>query len=171
MSSLATTTEPIMQFSCTNRAMERRSSSREVGTLTLRNTTVSVVENGRFNKGIPLEAIATDDSNVTSTYSEIVRLKEFIGKSQVPIRSVIVVSDPHHMRRARWTYRLLLEGQVCVQMAPVPFNSAHHQRRWWTDELSRSYVENQYLKTVYHYARYKFAVGSIKELLAGLDRD
>jgi uncharacterized SAM-binding protein YcdF (DUF218 family) len=121
--------------------------------------------------GIPLEAIATDDSSVTSTYSEVVRLKEFIAKSQIPIHSVIVVSDPFHMRRARWTYRLLLDGKVRIQMAPVPFDSTPYQRRWWTDESSRSYVENEYLKTVYYYARYKFAAGPINGWLARFDRD
>jgi len=39
------------------------------------------------------------------------------------------------------------------------------------DELLRSYVENEYLKTIYSYARYKFAVGLTKELLAGIDQD
>jgi uncharacterized SAM-binding protein YcdF (DUF218 family) len=122
-------------------------------------------------QGIPLEGIATDDSKATSTYSEVVRLKEFIAHSRVPIHSVIVVSDPYHMRRARWTYRQVLGDQVRIQMAPVPFSLTPYQRRWWTDELSRSYVENEYLKTVYYYARYKFAVGPIKGWLARFGRD
>jgi uncharacterized SAM-binding protein YcdF (DUF218 family) len=122
-----------------------------------------------LKQGIPLEAIAMDDSEVTSTYSEVVKLKEFIAQSRVPIHSVIVVSDPYHMRRARWTYRLLLDGQIRIQMAPVPFDSTHYQRRWWTDERSRDYVENEYLKTVYYYARYQFAFGPIKGWLARFD--
>jgi uncharacterized SAM-binding protein YcdF (DUF218 family) len=122
-------------------------------------------------QGISREAIVIDDSDVTSTYSEVVKLTEFMAKSQAPIRSVIVISDPFHMWRARWTYRRLLGDKIRIQMAPVPFESSLYQHRWWTDQLSRSHVGNEYLKTAYYYARYKFAVGPIKEWLVSLDRD
>jgi uncharacterized SAM-binding protein YcdF (DUF218 family) len=124
-----------------------------------------------LEQGIPLEAVAIDDSWVTSTYSEAVKLKEWIAQSQAPIHSVIVVSDPYHMRRARWTYRHLLGDQVSIQMAPVPFEQSPYQRRWWTDELSRQYVRDEYLKTVYYFLRYQFGVGPIGEWLAPFDRD
>jgi uncharacterized SAM-binding protein YcdF (DUF218 family) len=122
-----------------------------------------------LEQGIPLEAVAIDDSRVTSTYAEVVRLKEFITHSQAPVRSVIVVSDPYHMRRARWTYRHVLGDQVSIQMAPIPFDSSPYQRRWWTDEDSRQYVKNEYLKMIYYYARYQLGVGPLEEWLASFD--
>jgi uncharacterized SAM-binding protein YcdF (DUF218 family) len=131
-------------------------------------------EHGReraLQQGVPPQAIAIDGSSVTSTYSEAVKLKEFIAESQSPANSVIVVSDPYHMRRARWTYRLLLGDQVRIQMAPVPFDSTPYQRRWWTDELSRQYVRDEYLKIVYYYARFQLSWGLVREWLASLDRD
>jgi len=131
-------------------------------------------KNGRemaLRQGVPWQVIITDDSDVTSTYSEVLRLRELIAKSQEPTHSVIVVSDPFHMRRARWVYARLLGNQVRIQMAPTPFDSSLYQRRWWTDELSRRHVVNEYLKTVYYYARYKFALGPMKGWLASLDRD
>jgi uncharacterized SAM-binding protein YcdF (DUF218 family) len=76
-----------------------------------------------LDQGVPPEAIATDDTTVTSTYSEAVRLKEFIANSPVPIHSVTVVSDPFHMRRARWAYRRVFGNEISLQMAPVPFES------------------------------------------------
>jgi uncharacterized SAM-binding protein YcdF (DUF218 family) len=124
-----------------------------------------------LEQGIPLEAIAIDDSQVTSTYSEAVKLKELIEQSQAPIHSVIVVSDPYHMRRARWTYRHLLGVQVSLQMAPIPFELSPYQRRWWTDEKSRQYVKNEYLKIAYYYARYQFGVGPLGEWLISFDQD
>jgi uncharacterized SAM-binding protein YcdF (DUF218 family) len=123
-----------------------------------------------IEQGVPPQAIAIDGSLVDSTYSETVKLKEFMAPSQASIRSVIVVSDPHHMRRAHWTYRHLLGDQVSVQMAPVPFGVSPYQRRWWTDEKSRQYVKNEYLKIAYYYARYQFGVGPLGEWLASLDR-
>jgi uncharacterized SAM-binding protein YcdF (DUF218 family) len=124
-----------------------------------------------LEQGIPLEAMTIDDSRVTSTYSEVVRLKEFIAQTQAPVQSVIVVSDPHHMRRARWTYRRVLGDSVRVQMAPVPFELSPYQRRWWTDEESRRYVRDEYRKMVYYLARYQFSWGPLREWLASLDQD
>jgi uncharacterized SAM-binding protein YcdF (DUF218 family) len=135
---------------------------------------VNHAEHGKeraIERGVPTQAIAIDRSPVTSTYSETVKLKEFIAESQTPIHSVIVVSDPHHMRRARWTYRRVLGDQVSVQMAPVPFDVSRHQRRWWTDAASQRFVKNEYLKMAYYYARYQFGLGPLGEWLASLDRD
>lgn len=124
-----------------------------------------------LEQGVPPEAIAIDDSQVASTYAEVVQLKEFITLSQAPVRSVIVVSDPYHMWRARWTYRHVLGNQVSVLMAPVPFELSPYQRRWWTDEASQKYVRDEYLKVLYYYARYQFNLGPLKGWLVSLDRD
>jgi uncharacterized SAM-binding protein YcdF (DUF218 family) len=124
-----------------------------------------------LQQGVPPEAIATDDSRVTGTFSEAIRLKRFIDQSQVPIRSVIVVSDAYHMRRARWTYQKVLGDHIRVQMAPVPFDASPYKRRWWNDTASRAYVKNEYLKTLYYYARYQLSWGPVKEWLASLDVD
>lgn len=124
-----------------------------------------------LKQGIALEAISLNDSEITSTYSEVVRLIEFISQSQVPIHSVIVVSDSHHMRRARWAYRQILGDQITVQMAPVPFKLSPYRRRWWTDENSREMIRDEYLKFLYYIARYQLSWGVVKEWLASFDRD
>jgi uncharacterized SAM-binding protein YcdF (DUF218 family) len=124
-----------------------------------------------LQQGIPPQAITIDGSEVTSTYAEIGQLKEVITHSQEPIRSVISVSDPYHMRRARWTYRHVLGDQVSVQMAPVPFDLSPYQHRWWTDGASRQYVKEEYLKIAYYYARYQYSVGPLRTWLASLDRE
>jgi uncharacterized SAM-binding protein YcdF (DUF218 family) len=123
-----------------------------------------------LKEGIPLEAIAIDDSEVKSTYAEVERLKEFIDQSDVPIRSVIVVSDPHHMRRARWAYRHVLGNGVRISMAPVPFESSPYKRQWWTDKESKRMVKDEYVKLGYYLARYQFSGGPLKAWLASLDR-
>jgi uncharacterized SAM-binding protein YcdF (DUF218 family) len=108
--------------------------------------------------GVRPEDIFPDSSWSTTTYEEALELKEFLD-SDASIQSVIVVSDPYHMRRARWTFRQVLGDQVSIQMAPVPFNLSPYQRRWWTDENSRQYVEDEYLKIAYYYARYQLSAG------------
>lgn len=124
-----------------------------------------------LEQGVPPEAVAIDDSAVTSTYTEAVRLKEFIAKSTVPVKSVIVVSDPFHMRRARLAYKLVLGDEVHVQMAPIPFDLTPYLRYWWTDEASRRYVKNEYLKMAYYQLRYQWGRGPWQGWLESLDRD
>jgi uncharacterized SAM-binding protein YcdF (DUF218 family) len=124
-----------------------------------------------LSKGVPLRSIATDDSPVISTYGEVMRLKDFMGRSEEPIQSVAVVSDPYHMRRARWTYRHVLGDEVELRMAPIPFELSPYKKHWWTDRESRRMVKEEYVKIVYYYARYKFAWGWLKEWLASFDKD
>jgi uncharacterized SAM-binding protein YcdF (DUF218 family) len=131
-------------------------------------------EHGRdrsMAQGVPPEAIAYDGSSVTSTYSEAERLKEWISRSPQPVRSVIVVSDPFHMRRARWTFRRVLGKRIEVRMAPVPFEMTRLQRRWWTGWRGRQYVRDEYEKLVYYVLRYQIARGKVRDWLASLDRD
>jgi uncharacterized SAM-binding protein YcdF (DUF218 family) len=121
--------------------------------------------------GIPPTAIAIDESPVTSTYGEVVRLQEFIDHSAEPVQSVITVSDPYHMRRAGWTYRQVLGDKIQLHMGPVPFELSPHKHYWWKDKGSRRMVRDEYEKIVYYYARYRFSWGPLKDLLASLERD
>jgi uncharacterized SAM-binding protein YcdF (DUF218 family) len=107
-------------------------------------------------QGVQLEAIAFDDSEVDSTYSEAERLKAWIAESINPIHTVIIVSDPFHMRRARWTYRKVLGNEITVLMSPVPFEKTPYQRVWWTDPESWRYVRDEYIKMIYYLIRYSF---------------
>jgi uncharacterized SAM-binding protein YcdF (DUF218 family) len=124
-----------------------------------------------LKQGVPLDAIAADDTHVTSTYSEILRLEEFIKKSRLTIHSLIVVSDPYHMRRAQWAYRQVFGKEITLQMAPVPFALSPYQHRWWADQESRKMVEEEYLKFGYYIARYQLSRGFVKKWLASLDMD
>lgn len=124
-----------------------------------------------MQRGVPLKAIIVDESPVASTYSEAIRLKGFIDGSSECVLSVIVVSDPYHMRRVRWTYRQVLGDRIHLCMAPVPFKFSSCKRHWWVDRGSRKIVEDEYAKILYYYARYRFSSGWIKDWLASLDRD
>jgi uncharacterized SAM-binding protein YcdF (DUF218 family) len=121
--------------------------------------------------GVPREAIAYDDTTVTSTYSETIRLKDWMDQSPTPIHSVIVVSDPFHMRRARWTTRQVLGKDIEILMVPVPFEQTPYQQQWWKDEASKRYVKDEYKKTAYYLLRYQLSRGWIQDWLASLDTE
>ena len=120
--------------------------------------------------GVPAQEIAFDDSTVTSTYMEAERLKEWISHSGTPIHSVIVVSDPYHMRRTRWTYKRVLGPDIKISMAPIPFKLTPYQHTWWRDRQSKNYVEDEYKKYLYYILRYQLSRGSFQKWLVSLDR-
>jgi uncharacterized SAM-binding protein YcdF (DUF218 family) len=124
-----------------------------------------------IEQGVPEDVIRSDSYQVTSTYQEAERLKLWIDQAQTPVHSVIIVSDPHHMRRARWAYQQVLGKNVTLIMAPVPFDQTPFNQNWWNDEPSRTMVFEEYLKTIYYYARYKFSWGPLKDWLASLDTE
>lgn len=116
--------------------------------------------------GIPQQAIAYDDSTVTSTYDEALLLKKFILGNQPAYHTVIVVSDPYHMRRSQWTYHHIIGKGFTVLMAPVPFDRTPFKQQWWTDSASTSYVKEEYQKLIYYFFRYQLNL----KWLAGLDK-
>jgi uncharacterized SAM-binding protein YcdF (DUF218 family) len=131
-------------------------------------------EHGRalaMAQGIPGHAIAFDDASVTSTYMEAIKLKEWIDHKRTPIHSVIVVSDPFHMRRALWAYKKVLGDDIEVQMAPVPFEWTPYRRYWWKDYASRKFVREEYGKYVYYVLRYKISRGKFRDWLAAMDQE
>jgi uncharacterized SAM-binding protein YcdF (DUF218 family) len=106
-------------------------------------------------EGIPQEAIAYDDSPVFSTYDEAVLLKKYLDVNLPAPQSIIVVSDPFHMRRARWTNEMVFGKGMKISMLPVPFDQTPFKQHWWTDDSSRRYVRDEYIKMVYYYFRYQ----------------
>jgi uncharacterized SAM-binding protein YcdF (DUF218 family) len=121
-------------------------------------------------RGVPEADLHVDGSRINSTYSEAMRLRHFLESSPTPIESVIVVSDPHHMWRTRWTYRRVLDmSGVRLQMAPVPFEQSRLQRLWWTDALSVNMVFREYIKIGYYHVRYVYSPESVRGWLVPLD--
>jgi len=123
-----------------------------------------------LRRGVPESAVTADSSAVTSTYSEAVRLQAFIAQSRAPIRSVILVSDPYHMRRALWTYQRVVGPGVTFQAAPLAFELSRYRREWWRHPTSLDMVSSEYLKMAYYRVTYALAWGTTKEWLMSLDK-
>jgi uncharacterized SAM-binding protein YcdF (DUF218 family) len=124
-----------------------------------------------LTQGVPLDAIIIDDAKVLSTYMEAEKLKEWIELNPTPVRSIIVVSDPFHMRRARWTYQRIFGDDIEIQMAPVSFDRTPYQRDWWKDRQSRQNVREEYSKFIYYLFRYQYSRGFIRDWLVTLDSE
>ena len=120
--------------------------------------------------GVPPEAIETDDTAVLSTHDEAVLLKKYIDEHADTIKTVTVVTDPYHSRRARWIYQKVLGNQVKVYMAPVPRTRTDFPKQWWTTAGSRQLVFKEYVKLVFYYFRYQASSGAFREWLSQFDK-
>lgn len=123
-----------------------------------------------MQRGVPERAIVTDETTIASTYAEAVRLKFFIQNQPDHIASIIVVSDPHHMRRVRWTYRNVFGDHMKIQLAPVPFHLSPYWRQWWLQQETFLFVFHEYIKIPFYYMRYHLSSGRLQEWLAQLDK-
>lgn len=120
--------------------------------------------------GVPEEAMAVNNATVISTYEEAVLLNEYILAHPEQVRSVIIVTDYYHTRRARWIYQKVLGDGIRVLMAPVPFNQAGYTSRWWESQVSRKMVWNEWVKYIFYRLRYETASGSFREWLSQFDQ-
>jgi len=105
------------------------------------------------SKGALAEDILPDESTATSTFEEVLELEEIL-QHEASVRSLIIVSSPYHLRRARWIFKKGLNNRVALQFAPVPFEKSRQKQRWWTEELSLQSVVNEYLKLPLYVLKY-----------------
>jgi uncharacterized SAM-binding protein YcdF (DUF218 family) len=120
--------------------------------------------------GIPEQAVAYDDSPVTSTYAEAELLNLWLDEHPQVARSVIVVSDPFHMRRVQWTFHQVMSAQIKIMVSPVSYELISFQRLWWKDTKSRIIVAREYLKIFYYLFRYKYSPGFVRGWLSAFDK-
>jgi uncharacterized SAM-binding protein YcdF (DUF218 family) len=104
-------------------------------------------------QGVSPDDILTRGSKSANTYEEALALRELLDKEN-SIQSVIIVSTPYHLQRARWVFNKLVGYRVDLQYAPVPFAISQYKQRWWEDKLSRAMVKDEYLKMAYYFLRY-----------------
>ncbi|MFC1853916.1 YdcF family protein [candidate division CSSED10-310 bacterium] len=106
-----------------------------------------------LKKGVRPEHIRPRISWSKTTWQEARELQQYLAQTPA-IKSVIVVSQPYQMRRARFTFQKVLANRVTLQFSPVPFETARYQRVWWQDPGSRTTVYREYYKLLYYHLKY-----------------
>ena len=87
----------------------------------------------------------------TSTYGEAVALRDFLKNSS--IRSVTVVTNAFHTRRAFWTFRRLVSADIEIRMASSP-EVGFSRHNWWKTESGVVTVNNELIKRLYYWWNY-----------------
>jgi len=102
--------------------------------------------------GVPENAIILEE-RPSSTYEDAKYVKEdMIDRN---FKSAIVVSSPHHTRRARMIFRKVFKDQedVSLLFSPVE-NSKFQVHKWWTRERELIGVVNEYCKLTLYFFKY-----------------
>lgn len=108
-----------------------------------------------ISKGVLEEAIIT--GGIThSTFEEALDLRRVM--EDYGFDSVIVVSDPPHMRRVAMTFNRFVKDKtdnVKLIYHPIPLEKSEFVLNgWWEDEASLVAVAVEYIKIVYYYFKY-----------------
>lgn len=98
------------------------------------------------NPRIPGEAIAIDENAVLTTHDEAVLLKNDIDAHPDTVKTVALVTDPWHARRARWIYQKVLGDDITFYMLPVQRTRTDFPKNWCTEASSRQLGLKEYVK-------------------------
>ncbi len=102
--------------------------------------------------GVPEDAFILED-RPTSTYEDAIYVKE--DMLDRGFKSAIIVSSPHHTRRARMVFRKVFKDHKDISLQFVPVENGRFQvKKWWTREEELIGVVNEYCKLVFYFFKY-----------------
>jgi uncharacterized SAM-binding protein YcdF (DUF218 family) len=93
--------------------------------------------------------------SVTSTWEEGIQTLRYL-EQHPEVESVLLVSNPFHMRRVRAVHRdLHREGGPRLLCVPVPWDRTQLSLdRWWTRERELVWVQSEYVKLLFYHVRH-----------------
>lgn len=103
-----------------------------------------------LRRGVPADKIELIVDS-TSTYDDAVLSKAFCVKHN--IRSLIIVSEPYHTKRAYYTFKKEYSGSGIRTMIYPVRDSWYKIRGWWLTKEGIRETVNEYVKLVYYLFR------------------
>lgn len=100
-------------------------------------------------RGVDPQAVIPFPSTAGSTYEEAIELKQLLTENPA-IQSVMIISDPYHMRRVSWTFHHVIGSRAQLYFVPIPANQSQVPRRWWQNSWTRRTIGSEYTKLLYY---------------------
>jgi uncharacterized SAM-binding protein YcdF (DUF218 family) len=95
-------------------------------------------------RGVPAPQIVQLDGHVSSTYEEALALARYLD--QHPQRSVAVLTNSYHTRRARWIFqRVVAQRAAALHFLSAP-SDGYDETNWWQSEAGFVTYLDEYLK-------------------------
>ena len=103
--------------------------------------------------GVPLEAIITFGTDVTSSYEESLALRDWVRQNEA--KDLLVPMDLFSSRRARWLLSRVLSASG-AQAAVIAVDSPEYTRGdWWRHEAGLISFQNEVIKFGYYHIKYR----------------
>jgi uncharacterized SAM-binding protein YcdF (DUF218 family) len=103
-----------------------------------------------IRQGVPQAALRYDAESQNS-YEEATNVLALMRKHGW--RSVLVVSDPPHLRRLSWTWERVFKGSGLHYVLTPSEADWWSPGNWWRDEKSGAFVIMEYIKLAYYIAK------------------
>jgi uncharacterized SAM-binding protein YcdF (DUF218 family) len=105
-------------------------------------------------RGVDRNRIELIRSPVTSTYDEVVRIRDYARSRGW--RAIIVVTSGYQSRRALWTLQRVFHGEDVVLglNAAPPGEQSPSPAIWWCSRMGWNSVAGEYAKMVYYRFKY-----------------
>lgn len=101
--------------------------------------------------GIPAEKILLDKSS-KSTWDDVIVIRDQLVQTRN--QSVIIVTDPPHIRRVYWVCQQILKPEgihyQLVASEPDWWNATY----WWENPYAREFASMEYIKLLYYLVHY-----------------
>ncbi|NOZ38209.1 MAG: YdcF family protein [Gammaproteobacteria bacterium] len=103
---------------------------------------------GLINKKINKNDLVRPEKNATTTYEEALFLKRKI--IDLNIKSALIVSDPFHLYRVRWTFTHVYKN-IPVRFFYISTDPTWAKGFWWDNSRSRVFVLLELTKIPYYW--------------------
>jgi len=106
-----------------------------------------------LSNGIPETAMVAVGNGVANTYDESLAVRAWLATNN-SAKTILIVTDLWHTRRARWIFRKELQGtgvQVHVHaIDPREYSVSN----WWQHKQGLLAFNNEFIKSVYYWVKY-----------------
>ncbi len=97
---------------------------------------------------VAFENIIVPESFATSTFEEALNAKKLLQTGR--FKSVMIISDPYHMYRVKWTFDHVYKN-VPIKLSYVATDPTWAQGFWWDKKRSRFFVCSELPKILYYW--------------------
>jgi uncharacterized SAM-binding protein YcdF (DUF218 family) len=100
-------------------------------------------------RGVPPDRALPPLTEATTTYEEAQAVRKVMQARG--LRSAIIVTSSHHLRRARWSFERVFRGTgISLGFSSAPYE-AFPIGQWWKSHIGRKLVLTEYLGLAYYW--------------------
>ena len=107
-----------------------------------------------IKEGVPESAIELIGTDVSSTYEEVMAVKEWAGaKGLSATDNLLIPTNSFCTRRIRWIFGKKLEGSATPKVMEIP-SEDYGPANWWHHEAGLIEFQNEVVKYVFYRIKY-----------------